>query len=65
MGDKIRGTVAILVGVFALVQGYMLYKAGRTDWHLWVEIVAGTLLIVIGIWRVRRHPDDPASELLK
>jgi hypothetical protein len=65
MGDKIRGTVAILVGVFALVQGYMLYKAGRTDWHLWVEIVAGSLLIVIGIWRVRRHPDDPASELLK
>ena len=65
MGDKIRGVVAMLVGVFALVQGYMLYRAGRTDWHLWLEVIAGTLLIVIGIWRFQRRPDDPSRELLK
>ncbi len=65
MSDKIRGTIAILVGVFALVQAYLLFRAGRTDWHLWLEIVAGSLLIVIGVWRLLRHPDDPSRELLR
>ena len=65
MGDKIRGTIAIVVGVFALWQSYELYRAGRVDWHMWVEVAAGLVLIAIGIWRVRRKAEDPAAELLK
>jgi ABC-type nickel/cobalt efflux system permease component RcnA len=65
MSDKIRGTIAILVGVFALFQGYRLFQMGRVDWHLWLEVVAGILLIVIGAWRLSRRPIDPTSELLK
>jgi hypothetical protein len=65
MGDKIRGTIAIVVGVFALWQSYVLYRAGRVDWHTWVEVAAGLILIAIGIWRVRRRAEDAAAELLK
>jgi len=65
MGDKIRGTIAILVGLFALYESYALYRAGRVDWHLWLELIAGLILVMIGIWRVRRRPFDPNSELLK
>ena len=65
MTDKIRGTVALLVGVFALYESYVLYRAGRVDWRLWLELLAGTILIVIGIWRIRRKPFDPTAELLK
>ena len=65
MTDKIRGTIALLVGVFALYESYVLYRAGRMDWRLWLELLAGTILIVIGIWRIRRKPFDPTAELLK
>jgi uncharacterized membrane protein YfcA len=65
MTDKIRGTIALLVGVFALYASYMLYRARRVDWHLWLELIAGTILIVIGVWRIRRKPFDPTAELLK
>jgi hypothetical protein len=65
MTDKIRGTIAILVGVFALYQSYALYQAHRRDWHLWLELVAGVVLIVLGVWRVQRKPVDPTAELLK
>ena len=64
MGDKVRGTIAIIVGVFALWQSYMLYRVHRTDWHMWVEIAAGIVLIAIGIWRVQRKAEDPAAEIL-
>jgi hypothetical protein len=65
MSDKIRGTIAILVGVFAIFQGYQLFLKGLRDWHLWLEIVAGLVLIVLGVWRVRRKQIDPTVELLK
>ena len=65
MGDKVRGTIALLVGAFALYQGFTLYRMGRTDWHLWVEVGAGVLLIVIGAWRITRKPYDPTNEILK
>jgi len=65
MTDKIRGAIAILVGVFGLFQSYELYRARRVDWHLWVELVAGTILIALGIWRIRRQAVDPTAELLK
>jgi uncharacterized membrane protein len=65
MTDKIRGAIAILVGVFAVFQSYELYRAHRLDWHLWVELVAGVILIVLGSWRIRRKEEDPTAELLK
>ena len=65
MTDKIRGVIAILVGVFALYQSYSLYKTGRQDWHLWLELVAGFVLLGLGIWRFQRKPKDPTAELLK
>jgi len=65
MSDKIRGAIAILVGVFALYQGYSLYRAQRLDWHLWLDLAAGALLIVIGAWRFRRAMADPTAALMK
>jgi hypothetical protein len=56
MSDKIRGTIAIVVGLFALFQGTELYRAGQRDWHLWVELVAGVGLILLGVWRIKRKP---------
>lgn len=65
MGDKVRGAIAIIVGAFALFQSYVLYRAYRRDWHMWLEVAAGLVLIVLGIWRIRRKPEDPTAELLK
>jgi uncharacterized membrane protein HdeD (DUF308 family) len=65
MGDKIRGTIAILVGVFAIFQSCVLYQAQRRDWHLWVELAAGMVLILLGTWRIRRKSADPTADLLK
>jgi hypothetical protein len=65
MGDKIRGTIAILVGVFAIYQSCVLYQMQRRDWHMWLELAAGAVLILLGIWRIRRKPVDPTAELLK
>jgi ABC-type nickel/cobalt efflux system permease component RcnA len=65
VGDKVRGAIAIVVGAFALYQSYVLYMAYRRDWHLWLELAAGVVLILLGIWRIRRNPDDPTAELLK
>jgi ABC-type nickel/cobalt efflux system permease component RcnA len=58
MSDKVRGAIALLVGLFALYQSYVLYTAGRRDWHMGLELAAGVLLILIGIWRVQRKPFD-------
>jgi ABC-type nickel/cobalt efflux system permease component RcnA len=65
MTDKIRGTIAILVGAFALYQAYVLYQANRRDWHMWLEVAAGLLLLCIGAWRVQRKAVDPTDALLK
>ena len=65
MSDKIRGAIAILVGIFALYQSYVLYQAQRRDWQLWLELAAGVVLILLGTWRIRRKPVDPTAELLK
>jgi ABC-type nickel/cobalt efflux system permease component RcnA len=70
MGDKIRGAFAILVGAWALYQSYVLFQAHRVDWHLWLEIAAGLVLISLGVWRVQRQSEDskvnaPKSDLPK
>jgi ABC-type nickel/cobalt efflux system permease component RcnA len=65
VGDKVRGAIAVVVGAFALYQSYVLYRAYRRDWHLWLELAAGVVLILLGIWRIRRVTADPTAELLK
>jgi ABC-type nickel/cobalt efflux system permease component RcnA len=65
MSDKIRGAIAILVGVFALYESFVLYRAHRLDWHLWLELAAGLVLIFLGSWRIRRSMTDPTEELMK
>jgi len=65
MSDKVRGTIAIVVGIFAFFQGAQLYRAGQRDWHLWLELTAGVLLILLGAWRVQRKNADPAQERLQ
>jgi ABC-type nickel/cobalt efflux system permease component RcnA len=65
MTDKIRGTIAILVGIFALYQAYVLYQKNPQDWHMWLEAAAGLLLICLGTWRLQRKAVDPTDALLK
>jgi ABC-type nickel/cobalt efflux system permease component RcnA len=65
MTDKIRGAIAVVVGVFAFYQAYSLYEKGLRDWHMWIEAAAGLFLIVLGIWRLQRKPVDPTDALLK
>ena len=65
MGDKVRGTIAILAGVFALVRGAMGFMHGEGPWKTWGLLVAGLVVIGLGVWRFRRRPDDPAEELLR
>ncbi len=64
MSDKIRGVIAVLVGLFALFQGFLLFEKGKVDWHLWTEVTAGIVLILLGVWRIRRQPYEAASDLL-
>jgi type IV secretory pathway VirB2 component (pilin) len=65
MGDKIRGSIALLVGLFAIVQGGLRMYAGDMRWQIVLEVVAGLVLTALGIWRIRRKPDEPTEELLK
>ena len=65
MGDKIRGTIAILVGAFGLFRSYQLFHLGARGWTPWLLILAGVVLLVMGFSRLRRKPRDPATELLK
>ena len=65
MGDKIRGAFAILVGAFGLFRSYQLWHAGVRGWSPWLLLLAGVVLLWIGIWRIRRKPVDPAAELLR
>jgi ABC-type nickel/cobalt efflux system permease component RcnA len=65
MGDKIRGSIAILVGMFGLFRSYQLWHAGLRGSTPWLLLAAGLVLISIGAWRIRRKPADAAAELLK
>jgi hypothetical protein len=65
MGDKIRGTIAILVGLFAILQGGLRVHAGDMRWQVLLEVAAGLVLFGLGTWRIRRKPVDPTEELLK
>jgi cytochrome c biogenesis protein CcdA len=58
MGDKTRGAIAIVVGAFALFQSWVLYQRHWHGWRMGLEVVAGVILIALGIWRLRRRPDE-------
>jgi hypothetical protein len=65
MGDKIRGTIAILVGAFGLFRSYQLFHLGFRGWTPWLMLAAGVILILLGGFRLRRRPADPVVELMK
>ena len=65
MGDKIRGGLAILVGVFGFFRSYQLFHQGMRGWTPWLMLIAGVILVLLGSLRIRRKPEDPAAELLK
>ncbi len=65
MNDKLRGILAILVGVFALYEGWKLYQIRPGHWQTWMELILGPVLIVLGIWRLQRNPKSKLDELLK
>lgn len=65
MGDKIRGTIAVLVGAFGLFRSYQLFHAGIRGWTPWLMLAAGMILILLGGLRLRRKPADPVDELMK
>jgi uncharacterized membrane protein len=65
MSDKIRGSIAILVGLFGLFRSYQLWHAGARGSSPWLLLTAGVVLILMGAWRIRHRPADPTAELLK
>jgi len=64
MGDKIRGTIAVIFGVLGVLEGFVLYHEGYRGARLGVAAL-GVVVIAFGIWRIRRKPVDPTAELLK
>jgi len=58
MSDKIQGTIALLVGIFAIGQGYWRHHLGIFGWQPWGEVAAGVILILLSIWWLRRKPSD-------
>jgi hypothetical protein len=65
MGDKIRGTIAILVGAFGLFRSYQIFEDGIRGWTPWLMLAAGMILILQGGLRLRHRPADPVIELMK
>jgi len=65
MNDKVRGTIAVFVGLFALWQSYVYYQKSGVTGRFWIDVVAGVALIGIGLWRILRKPVDLSAELLK
>jgi len=55
MNDKVRGTIAIVVGLFAIYQGFVLFEKKGNIPQTWMEFGLGTLAIALGIWRVQRN----------
>jgi uncharacterized membrane protein len=58
MGDKFRGAIAILFSLVGLVESYILFQKHVRDWHFVLVITASLLLIVLGIWRLRRKSEQ-------
>lgn len=65
MNDKIRGILAILVGIFALYEGWHMHQTRPGHWQVWFEIILGVVVIGLGVWRLRRNPKSKLDELLK
>jgi len=65
MSDKFWGTMSMLVGAFGIFRSYQLFQHGIQGWTPWLLILAGVVLFLMGLWRFRRKPADPAAELMK
>lgn len=65
MSDKIRGALAIFVGAFGLLRSYQLWHAGIPGWNPPLLLLAGVVLISLGVWRMRKKRADLRSDLLQ
>jgi hypothetical protein len=65
MSDKFWGIISMLVGAFGIFRSYQLFQHGIRGGTPWLLILAGVVLFVMGAWRFRRKPEDPAAELMK
>ncbi len=66
MSDKVRGTLAILVGFLALYQSYTRYQAHLKDWYLWPELIVGLVLIGLGVFLlIRKRPTAAIEDEVK
>ncbi|HEX4320513.1 MAG TPA: hypothetical protein VHZ52_06400 [Acidobacteriaceae bacterium] len=65
MGNRIRGTIAILVGAFGLFRSYQLFHRGMPGWTPWLMLAAGVVLILLGALRLRPERGDAGDELLR
>jgi uncharacterized membrane protein HdeD (DUF308 family) len=53
--NQIRGVVMLLLGGFALYQGWKIHSGNQALWAYGLGIVA----ILVGIWRITRKPLKP------
>ena len=65
MSLKLRAVFAILVGIFGLIRAFQLWHAGAHGWPPRLLLLAGLVLLGMGLFRLLRKPADPASEWLK
>jgi hypothetical protein len=63
MGKKIWGAISALMGAFGLFRSYQLFHQGASEGKPWLLLLAGLVLIAMGVLQIRRKPTDPAAEL--
>jgi uncharacterized membrane protein HdeD (DUF308 family) len=55
--NQIRGIVMLLLGGFALYQGWKIHTGHQALWAYGL----GVLAIAVGIWRLTRKPPQPLA----
>jgi uncharacterized membrane protein HdeD (DUF308 family) len=55
--NQIRGIVMLVLGSFALYQGWKIHTGNQALWAYALGVVA----IAVGIWRLTRKPPQPLA----
>jgi len=61
MNDKVRGVISMLVGFFAIFEGFVLYRKHPGIPQSYVEFGLGALVIALGVWRYTFKPRTDAK----